>query len=72
MENPLITTTQSVNFPVNMEMTSRSIFYATYPYYLRPFATNWLKIWLQWFDGRVDGVHDEAGGMISTRLASTL
>lgn len=72
MENPLITTSQSVNFPINMEMTSRSIFYATYPYYLRPFATNWLKIWLQWFDGRVDGVHDEAGGMISTRLASTL
>ena len=71
-ENPLVTTIQHVNFPTDNEITSRSVFYATYPTYLRPFAMHWIKRWLQWFDGKVEGVHDNTGNVISTRLASTL
>ena len=71
-ENPLVTTVQHVNFPVDQELTSRNVFYATYPTYLRPFAQYWVRKWLQWYDGKVEGIHDNTGNMISTRLASTL
>ena len=71
-ENPVYTTAQSINFPFDNEITSRSVFYATYPSYLRPFAQEWLRRWLRWFDGKVDGVHDNAGNLISTRLGATL
>lgn len=71
-ENPVYATARSINFPFDNEITSRSVFYATYPPYLRPFAQEWLRRWLQWFDGRVDGVHDNAGNIVSTRLGATL
>ncbi len=70
--NPIVTTINTINFPIDSELTSKSIFYATYPPYLQPFAMHWLKKWLQWFDGKVEGVHDATGAVISTRLASTL
>ncbi len=65
-------TPERINFPVNTELVSHSQFYATYPAFLQPFAQQWLRKWLQWFDGFVEGVHDSAGCMVSTRLAATL
>ncbi len=65
-------TPDKINFPVNTELVSHSMFYATYPPYLQPFAMQWLKKWLQWFDGYVEGVHSNDGGMISTRLGATI
>ena len=65
-------TPDKINYPINTELVSHSNFYATYPTYMQPFATQWLKRWLQWFDGFVEGVHDNTGCMISTRLGATL
>lgn len=71
MELPRITV-DKINFPVNTELTSHSNFYATYPTYLQPFAKQWLKKWLSWFDGLVEGVHDNTGSLISTRIGASL
>ena len=65
-------TPDRINFPINTELVSHSNFYATYPTYLQPFAMQWVKKWLQWFDGYVEGVHDNQGNMISTRIGATI
>lgn len=65
-------TPDKINFPVNTELVSHSNFYATYPPYLQPFAMQWVKKWLQWFDGYVEGVHDNQGNMVSTRIGATI
>ena len=58
--------------PILNEWTNHSAFYAVYPSYYYPYATQWLRKWLQWFDGYVPGVHDNINGILSTRLATTL
>ena len=58
--------------PILNEWTNHSSFYAIYPSYYSTFANRWLSRWLAWFDGYVPDVHDEIGGILSTRLATTL
>lgn len=62
----------SANQPRLTEWTNHSSFYAVYPTYYFTFANQWLRKWLAWFDGYVPGIHDGSGGIISTRLATTL
>lgn len=58
--------------PILNEWTNHSAFYAVYPSYYYPFANFWIRRWLQWFDGFVPGIHDQNGGILSTRLATAL
>lgn len=58
--------------PILNEWTNHSAFYAIYPSYYFTFANQWLRKWLAWFDGYVPGIHDGVGGILSTRLATTL
>lgn len=60
----------SATQPQITEVTNHSAFYAVYPSYYFTFANRWLRRWLGWFDGYVQGVH--GGGILSTRLATTL
>lgn len=60
------------NQPLMLEWTNHSSFYAVYPTYLYQFAQNWLRKWLQWYDGYVPEVHEGKNGIISTGLARTL
>lgn len=58
--------------PLLNEWTNHSAFYALYPSYYFTFAQQWLRRWLQWFDGYVPSIHDGESGILSTRLATTL
>ena len=69
---PRVLRAYTQNQPVLNEWTNHSAFYAIYPSYYFTFANQWLRKWLAWFDGYVPGIHDGVGGIISTRLASTL
>lgn len=69
---PKVLRAYTQNQPILNEWTNHSAFYAIYPSYYFTFANQWLRKWLAWFDGYVQGIHDGVGGIISTRLASTL
>lgn len=69
---PKVLRAYTQNQPILNEWTNHSAFYAIYPSYYFTFANQWLRKWLAWFDGYVQGIHDGTGGIISTRLASTL
>lgn len=40
------------------------------PYY--SFYNNWVRLWLQWYDGYVPWIHGTQRGLLSTKLATTL
>lgn len=61
-----------VSQPTIQEWTNNSAFYALYPKYYFSFANRWLRRWLGWYDGYVMGVHDGTGGLLSTRIGTTL
>ena len=69
---PMCQTLYTLSQPVLNEWTNHSSFYAIYPSYYYTFANQWLRKWLAWFDGYVPGIHDGRGGILSTRLATTL
>lgn len=61
-----------VNQPTIQEWTNNTSFYVLYPKYYFSFANRWLRRWLGWYDGYVWGVHDGSGGLLSTRIGTTL
>lgn len=69
---PKVLQAYSYGQPILNEWTNHSSFYAIYPSYYFTFANQWLRKWLQWFDGFVPTIHDGTGGILSTRLATTL
>lgn len=58
--------------PTISEWTNNTSFYVLYPKYYYSFANRWLRRWLGWYDGFVQGVHDGSGGLLSTRIGTTL
>jgi len=61
-----------VSQPTIQEWTNNTSFYVLYPKYYFSFANRWLRRWLGWYDGYVLGVHDGTGGLLSTRIGTTL
>lgn len=61
-----------VSQPTIQEWTNNTAFYVLYPNYYFSFANRWLRRWLGWYDGYVWGVHDGSGGLLSTRIGTTL
>lgn len=58
--------------PVLAEWTTNASFYALYPTSYITFANMFLRRWLGWYDGYVHGVHNTTGGLLSTRIGTTL
>lgn len=47
-------------------------FYALIPSPYYPFYNNWVRLWLQWYDGYVPWVHGGAQGILSTGIGTTI
>lgn len=58
--------------PVLTEWTNNTSFYVMYPTYYQSFANLFLRKWLGWYDGYVQGIHNSNGGLLSTRIGTTI
>ena len=72
LEFPEINRIYSANMPINKEYVNRASYYLAYPSFYQSYAYFWLRPCLEWFDGRVQGIHNESNGIISTKLASVI
>lgn len=65
----------AVNAVANQKLfqwVNNADFYALIPAPYYPFYNNWVRLWLQWYDGYVPWVHGGAQGILSTGIATTL
>lgn len=54
------------------QWTNNNDFYKMVPAPYYSFYNNWVRLWLQWYDGYVPWIHGSQRGLLSTRLATTL
>ena len=64
LEFPEINRIYSANMPINKEYVNRASYYLAYPSFYQSYAYFWLRPCLEWFDGRVQGIHNESNGII--------
>ena len=71
MEQPRVTSAMAAN-QKQFQRVDSSAFYAMLPTSYSSFYYNWVRFWLQWYDGYVDTIHSGSNGLLSTGIGATI
>lgn len=71
MEQPRVTSAIAAN-QKQFQRVDSSAFYAMLPASYSSFYYNWVRFWLQWYDGYVDTIHSGSNGLLSTGIGATI
>ena len=71
VEQPRATSAMAAN-QKQFQRVDSSAFYAMLPPAYNSFYQNWVRFWLQWYDGYVDIIHGGSNGLLSTGIGATI
>lgn len=54
------------------QRTNSQAFYSMLPPAYYSWYQNWVRLWLQWYDGYVDVIHGSSNGLLSTHIGTTI